>query len=123
MRLYTGWNRNDPRMIEGADYLLGKLPEQGTVKQPARDTYYWYYATQVMFHMRGNYWRAWNERLLSLLIDEQITSGPLAGSWDPLKPVPDRWGPQGGRIYVTTLNLLSLEVYYRHLPIYESTAK
>jgi hypothetical protein len=123
MRLYTGWNRDDPRMIEGAEYLLRKLPERGTAMQPARDTYYWYYATQVMFHMRGKYWRAWNERLHSLLIGEQVTHGPLAGSWDPLKPVPDRWGPQGGRIYVTTLNLLSLEVYYRHLPIFESTAK
>ena len=30
---------------------------------------------------------------------------------------------KGGRMYVTTLNLLSLEVYYRHLPIYEDTAK
>ncbi len=123
MRLYTGWNRNDPRMIEGAEHLLRKLPEQGSATQPARDTYYWYYATQVMFHMRGTYWRAWNERLHPLLIDEQVQSGPLAGSWDPLKPVPDRWGSQGGRIYVTTLNLLSLEVNYRHLPIYESTLK
>ncbi|HEV3136814.1 MAG TPA: hypothetical protein VGZ26_02900 [Pirellulales bacterium] len=123
MRLYTGWNRNDPRMIEGAEYLLGRLPQRGSAAQPARDTYYWYYATQVMFHMRGKYWRAWNDRLQRLLIGEQVVSGPLAGSWDPLKPVPDRWGPQGGRIYVTTLNLLSLEVYYRHLPIYESTAK
>jgi hypothetical protein len=123
MRLYTGWNRDDPRMIAGAEHLLQHLPEQGTAARPARDTYYWYYATQVMFHMRGKYWRAWNERLNPLLIDQQIQSGPLAGSWDPRRPAPDRWGPQGGRIYVTTLNLLSLEVFYRHLPIYESTAK
>jgi len=37
--------------------------------------------------------------------------------------VPDRWGPHGGRLYVTTLNLLSLEVFYRHLPLYEDTAR
>lgn len=123
MRLYTGLNRNDEHMIEGAEYLLGRLPQNGTSRQPARDTYYWYYATQVMFHMRGNYWRAWNDRLHPLLVGEQIQDGALAGSWDPRKPVPDRWGPHGGRIYVTTLNLLSLEVYYRHLPLYESTAK
>jgi hypothetical protein len=123
MRMYTGLNRDDPHMIEGAEYLRGQLPEVGTVRQPARDTYYWYYATQVMFHMRGEYWRAWNARLHPLLVDAQIPAGPLAGSWDPRQPVPDRWGPQAGRIYVTTLNLLSLEVYYRHLPLYESTAK
>lgn len=123
MRLYTGLNRNDAHMTEGAEYLLGRLPKNGTANQPARDTYYWYYATQVMFHMRGKYWRAWNDRLHPLLVTEQIQTGPLAGSWDPRRPVPDRWGPHAGRIYVTTLNLLSLEVYYRHLPLYESTAK
>lgn len=55
-------------------------------------------------------------------VNQQVTTGPLAGSWDPHNPVPDRWAV-AGRIYVTTLNLLSLEVYYRHLPIYEETAR
>jgi hypothetical protein len=123
MRLYTGWNRETPRMLQGAENLMRSLPQQGTAARPARDTYYWYYATQVMFHMRGKYWNSWQSRLHPLLIDQQVVSGPLAGSWDPLKPVPDRWGAQGGRLYVTTLNLLSLEVDYRHLPIYDSTAK
>src|SRR4029079_4119210 len=67
MRLYTGWNRENPHMIEGAEYLLGHLPAQGTTAQPERDTYYWYYATQVMFHMRGKYWKNWNDRLHPLL--------------------------------------------------------
>jgi len=123
MRMHTGWNRGDAQMVEGAEHLLERLPAEGTVNRPARDTYYWYYATQVMFHMRGKYWRQWSERLEPMLLGGQIQSGALAGSWDPVRPVPDRWGPQGGRIYVTTLNLLSLEVVYRHLPIYESVAK
>ena len=123
MRLYTGWNRNDPQMIAGAEHLLAELPAIGTQGKPSRDTYYWYYATQVMFHMGDKYWKAWNDRLHPLLVERQVQTGPMAGSWDPLLPVPDRWGPQAGRMYVTTLNLLSLEVYYRHLPIYEATAK
>jgi hypothetical protein len=123
MRLYTGLNRDDAHMIEGAQYLLSQLPKNGSAAAPARDTYYWYYATQVMFHMRGKYWQAWNDRLRPLLVGEQVQRGSLSGSWDPERPVPDRWGPQAGRIYVTTLNLLSLEVYYRHLPLYDSTAK
>ena len=123
MRLYTGLDRDDVHLVEGAEYLLGRLPQDGTPRDPARDTYYWYYATQVMFHMRGKYWNEWNGRLHPLLVDSQQQSGTLAGSWDPRRPVPDRWGPQAGRIYVTTLNLLSLEVYYRHLPLYDSTAK
>jgi hypothetical protein len=35
--------------------------------------------------------------------------------------VPDRGGPTAGRLYVTTMNLLSLEVRYRYLPIYDSS--
>jgi hypothetical protein len=32
----------------------------------------------------------------------------------------DRWGADGGRLYVTCLSLYVLEVYYRHLPLYRS---
>jgi hypothetical protein len=123
MRLYTGWNRTDPRMRSGCDYLLQNPPMMGTAQEPLRDSYYWYYATQLMFHMKGDYWKQWNERLHPVLVDQQVTTGSFTGSWDPRHPVPDRWGILGGRIYVTTVNLLSLEVYYRHLPIYEDTAK
>ena len=101
----------------GADFIKANLPR---VTDPySRDTYYWYYATQVMFQLKGDYWRIWSERLHPLLINTQIPTGPLAGSWEPQGPIPDRWGYVGGRIYVTAMNLLSLEVYYRHLPIYE----
>ncbi len=123
MRLYTGWRRDRTEMINGAKYLRDRLPEVGSQSDPKRDTYYWYYATQVMFHMGGEYWEAWNARLHPILTKSQVTTGPMAGSWHPIAPVADRWAPHGGRLYVTTLNLLSLEVYYRHLPIYEDAAK
>ncbi len=123
MRLYLGWRRDNPNMVKGAEYLAENLPSLGTNREPQRDTYYWYYATQVMFHMGGDYWKTWNDRLHPLLMDAQIKDGPLAGSWDPRGPVPDRWAPHAGRLYVTTMNLLSLEVYYRHLPLYEDTLK
>jgi hypothetical protein len=123
MRMYTGWRRDNPHLAKGAAYLAQNLPAIGTVRDPQRDTYYWYYATQVMAHMGGEYWRSWNARLHPLLIDSQVRDGPLAGSWDPRGPVPDRWGPHAGRLYVTTLNLLSLEVQYRKLPLYEDTIR
>jgi hypothetical protein len=123
MRLYTGWKRDRTEMMDGADYLLTHLPEHGTETASKRDTYYWYYATQVMFHMRGQRWQTWHDRLYPLLIQTQITDGELAGSWDPMFPTPDLWARYGGRLYVTTLNLLSLEVSYRHLPLYEATGK
>ena len=122
MRLYLGWQRDHANMIRGAEYLAENLPQLGSARNPERDTYYWYYATQVMFHMGGDYWQAWNGKLHPLLVNHQIRQGPLAGSWDPRQPVPDRWAPHAGRLYVTTMNLLSLEVYYRYLPLYEDTA-
>lgn len=123
MRLYSGWRRDNPNMIRGADYLQQHLPAIGTVRNPQRDTYYWYYATQVMFHMGGKHWEAWNGQLHPLLVNSQIKQGALAGSWEPRGPVPDRWAEHAGRLYVTVMNLLSLEVYYRHLPLYDDTAK
>jgi len=123
MRMYLGWKRDDERMVRGADYLLEHPPAIGTSRDPQRDTYYWYYATQVLFHMKGKHWETWNDQLHPLLTDSQLKEGPLAGSWNPSTPVPDRWAPFGGRIYVTTMNLLSLEVFYRHLPLYEESAR
>lgn len=123
MRLYLGWKRDLPEMQAGADYLLTHAPALGTREASQRDTYYWYYATQVMFHMGGQRWNQWNDRLRPLLLDAQITDGDMAGSWDPGLPTPDLWARFGGRLYVTTLNLLSLEVHYRHLPLYEATAQ
>ena len=123
MRLHDGWRRDRDVMVRGADYLRQNLPDIGTQEQLERDTYYWYYGTQVMFHMGGKHWEDWNGRLHPLLVNSQVQEGELAGSWHPALPVPDRWGPQAGRLYVTALNLLSLEVYYRHLPLYENTAR
>ena len=123
MRMYTGWSREKESMKLGGDYLLESLPAIGTPQAPERDTYYWYYASQVMFHLGEEHWESWNKKLHPLLVDSQVPTGKLAGSWNPRGPVPDRWANFAGRHYVTTLNLLSLEVYYRHLPIYEETAK
>ncbi len=122
MRMYSGWRRDNEAMRSAADYLLQYPPALGSKRAPKRDGYYWYYATQVMFHMGGDHWEQWNQHLNPLLLRSQLKSGPNSGSWDPELPVRDRWSPHAGRLYVTTMNLLNLEVYYRHLPIYEDTA-
>jgi hypothetical protein len=41
------------------------------------------------------------------------------GSWDAFQPQPDEWGRAAGRLFVTSLSLLTLEVYYRYLPLYQ----
>ncbi|MCH8829281.1 MAG: hypothetical protein IID45_06860, partial [Planctomycetes bacterium] len=103
---------NDPRLQAGADYLLKYLPSA----KSNLTSYYWYYATQVMYHMQGKYWQTWNSRMRQTLVETQIKTGPLAGTWTPR----DRWEKRGGRVYSTALRVLILEVYYRHLPIYRN---
>ncbi len=38
------------------------------------------------------------------------------GSWSPAGA---KWGSSGGRVYATAMAVLSLEVYYRYLPLYK----
>jgi hypothetical protein len=130
MQLHLAADPSDERLRMGADHLLANLPQlgdaaaaapTGTLGNPQRDTYYWYYATQVMYRLGGEYWQQWTNRLHPLLETSQTTGGPLAGSWDPHRPVPDKWANYGGRLFVTAMNLLSLEIYDRHLPLDEST--
>ncbi len=42
--------------------------------------------------------------------------GPTGGSWDPDG---SHIGSNCGRVGTTCLSLLTLEVYYRHLPLYK----
>jgi hypothetical protein len=111
---YLGARRDEPRMQAGTDYLLKHLPRPG-----ADTSYYWYHATQVMYHMQGKHWKAWNPRMRERLVSTQARQGSLAGSW---KPADAREQP-GGRLYATALRLLMLEVYYRHLPLYQQLEK
>ncbi|HEX4000909.1 MAG TPA: prenyltransferase/squalene oxidase repeat-containing protein [Pirellulales bacterium] len=111
---YMGMRPDDPAMVEGKQYLLEHLPDNGR-----RDTYYWYYATQVMHNLMGRDWDVWNHQMRKTLIEAQCHSGCAAGSWDPEFPTLDTWGPQGGRIVTTAFSTLTLEVYYRYLPLYQ----
>lgn len=113
MRQYLGAQRSDSRLLSGASSLRQRTP-----RADARDVYYWYYGTQVMFHLQGDFWKDWNASLRDMLVDSQDKAGHDRGSWDPVAPGKDAWGESGGRHYVTCLNLLMLEVYYRHLPLY-----
>ncbi|MFM8892614.1 MAG: hypothetical protein ACKOTB_13510, partial [Planctomycetia bacterium] len=120
MRLHTGWKKTDPQVIENGRTLATLRPTYGTASQKLRDCYLWYYISQVLVHTGGSDWDEWYKELEEVLAARQVAGGPLGGSWDPLGPAPDRWGQYGGRLYVTTLHLLTLEVPYRHLPIYSA---
>lgn len=114
---YLGASRSDGPIVEGMEYLMAQLPSTTT-----RNCYYWYYATQVMHNLPGADWDKWNRDMRRTLIDQQVKDGCSAGSWDPDKPTPDAFSLQGGRIMVTSIALLTLEVYYRYLPLYQLDA-
>ncbi|HEY4234619.1 MAG TPA: prenyltransferase/squalene oxidase repeat-containing protein [Lacipirellulaceae bacterium] len=111
-REYLGWKHDDPRLVAGIDYISANPPDWNK-----RNVYYWYYASQVLHHYEGKPWQDWNEEMRKLLPEKQVKSGKERGSWDPDG---DRWGRDGGRLYVTCLSLYIMEVYYRHLPLYQT---
>lgn len=114
-RQYLGWGPRNPGIVAGVNRLKQKPP--GSLK----NVYYYYYATQVMHHVGGPAWDSWNPAMRDLVVNTQDPgTTPKAeherGSWSP---VGDAWAPQGGRLMTTSLSLLTLEVYYRHLPLYK----
>lgn len=113
-REYLGWPADHPGLAEGSKYLLKHLP-----KPEKPNIYYWYYATQTMHHLGGEDWETWNTAARDTLIALQSDEGHEAGSWDPVGGAIGGHDVQaGGRLYMTSLAICTLEVYYRHLPIY-----
>jgi hypothetical protein len=131
-RLYLGTRPNNEALRKGAKIIIENSPSKNS------DIYYLYYATQAMHHMgqQDECWDIWNlgpnrngrGGIRDYLIDKQV-GGPksakgapvgMAGSWNPEG---DSHGvKEGGRLMTTSLALLTLEVYYRHLPLYMSDA-
>jgi hypothetical protein len=113
-RQYLGWPRDYPPLVKGAGMVAAHLEESNE-----RNIYYWYYATQLLHNMQNKDWKRWNERVRDGLVGMQVNgTGCDRGSWDPATPQPDHWGQSAGRLFVTSLSLLTLEVYYRYLPLY-----
>ncbi len=107
---YLGSKIDAPEVRKNIDFLLEHLPAKG------QDTSYsCYYGTQALFHVQGEPWRKWNSAMSDLVLTTQVIDGPHRGTWDP----GDQWEAAGGRIYATSLRLLMLEVYFRHLPLYQ----
>jgi len=116
-RQYLGVPARNPSLRASVKRIRAVPP------QPRGNIYYEYYATQVMHHMGAEDWEFWNKGpdgsgkggIRDTLItrqDQGLGGRPgQKGSFEGNEHV-------GGRLGGTSLNLLSLEVYYRHLPLY-----
>jgi hypothetical protein len=114
-RLYLGTGPRNTGIQGGVQRLRQAPPAQAN-----RNIYYYYYATQVMHQIGGDAWESWNPLIRNLLVKSQDKGTDpkhphMKGSWSPSG---DLWGGSGGRIMTTALSILTLEVYYRHLPLY-----
>lgn len=123
-----GWGPSHPGLIDGVAGLM-KHPPRG--KGDVSDMYYYYYATQVVHFYDGEEWKTWNEGpkgadgvrkggMRDWLVTSQVRKdGANHGSWDPEQ---GWFGSSCGRLGTTAMVLLTLEVYYRHLPLYKRGA-
>lgn len=115
-RIFMKSSRKEPHFEGGADLLRQYLPawkERDANNQSVINYYYWYYGTLAMFQMGGDYWSDWNEKMKDVLVNHQEKEGCKTGSW----PAIGKRCSAGGRIYATTLSILSLEIYYRYQKI------
>ena len=105
-----GLYRDNPASLEAVGYLSKHPPELREW-----NLYHWYYATLALFQHGGPEWEAWNGKLREILVDEQLTRGPDAGSW-PVRGTEANFTAYGGQLYSTAMATLCLEVYYRFTP-------
>ena len=136
-RMYTGWRRDDPRLLAGVERLLKSKTH------PALQLYRNFYLAQILLQTNHPAWRHWNRRNRDYLVMMQATPASLTnprhpgfggkaceiGSWYLINPqgateetARDRHLAPAGRLAHTALAILTLEVYYRLLPIYKTDA-
>ena len=97
-----------PEVIGAADFFL----DYDIPSLEAREHFYYgmYYYSQGMFQRKGKYADRARQVVRDLLLENQEEDG----SW-PLG-VRDH---EGGKVYVTSLAMLSMSIHYHYLPIYQ----
>lgn len=110
MYLHFGF---DPQVMQKSVNATAKVDPVG------KDLYSRYYAMQVLHHVGGRVWKSWNPKCRDHLVGRQTKTGTNAGSWSPIS----KWSSRGGaRHYETCMSIMCLEVYYRHMRIYQDAA-
>ncbi len=112
VRIFCGQDPAKNEFIEKGAQLLLKKPARWDVEAGTIDSYYWFWGSLAMYQVGGRSWTHWSQSVDAALVPHQrMTRGrDERGSWDPIGP----WGAEGGRVYSTALNCLTLETTYRY---------
>lgn len=108
LRLSTGGDRNAPELRAAARRLGWCLPAW-TESGASVDFAAWYSGARALAaYGDAGLWGAWSAAARRTLVSRQrkYADGCRCGSWDPV----DRWGSEGGRVYATAMNALTLEL-------------
>jgi hypothetical protein len=111
-RIFIGQTPEKNAIMRTQADRLRRMPPawEVTPERSLVDEYYWYYGAFAMFQMGGEDWRIWRQALEKAILDNQRKDGDEKGSWDPV----GAWGRDGGRVYMTAIGALCLEVYFRY---------
>lgn len=109
-RLLLGGKRTDRNIEEAARYIHTETRDGGYLD----NLYLLYYGNLALYHYQGWIWERWNNEVREFLVRSQQRTGTRAGSWDPS----GQYTKTGGRVLSTCFAALTLEVYYRYLPLY-----
>jgi hypothetical protein len=121
IRTFVKHDIDDPFLELAAGQIVKDVPRVSE-DHLSVDYYYWYYGTLALNQFdgpdsprkSGKFWDPWNkamqEGVLSLQDKNNENDICSRGGW----LVGDRWSYEGGPIYCTAINVLTLEVYYRY---------
>jgi RNA polymerase sigma factor (sigma-70 family) len=100
-RQLLGWGPESAALQRGAVRLAQSPPTA-----QASNAYHYHYATLALRGAGGPSWQLWEPKIRQRILDTQENGGADKGSWSPAG---DPFGQGTGRIYVTSLTLLTLQ--------------
>ena len=113
-RMYTGWGEEEDKresLQRGITNLAKPGPSPAAIYQN-------FYLSQALLQIEHPVWPRWNAKNRTQIIAQQASFGHEMGSWF----FADADTAPGGRLAHTALAVLTLEVYYRLLPIFQQVA-
>jgi hypothetical protein len=105
-RMYTGWHSDNEALVSGAR----KIAKIG----PTNDMYYTYYATQLLYLLRKKLpteWEGWQRSMIPKIHEAAVKEGHQKGSF-LMGFEAGHAAEVGGRLYVTSMATMTLEVYF-----------